>query len=80
MRDKVEKFIGDLLDVEAFKNEVLAVEGYDSLVLLWSSSTDEAQQNKFIDSFIDLKKRFKRQRTRSMRFHSVDVNTDFKIS
>jgi hypothetical protein len=68
-----------LVTLETFPTEVKS-EGYDSALLLFSSSTKDRTQEAFVRQFIDCKTRFKKMRHRGIRFHAVDVNQAHAIN
>lgn len=67
--------------MESIRDEIppYLQEGTDAVVFLFSSSSKEDYQEKYKVEFIDCKTRFKRLRNRSVRFYSVDLNTDSKL-
>ena len=77
--NKIEKHIGELIKVDNFNDEIRS-EGYDSVLLVFSSSDDAKHQDIFVTEFIDCKSRFKKMRNRSVRFFAIDLNTDFGIN
>ena len=79
LRNKIEKHIGELVKTENFYDEVKS-EGYDSVLLVFSSSENMRHQDIFVTEFIDCKSRFKKMRNRSVRFFAIDLNTDFGVN
>lgn len=76
---KVEKYIGELLTVETFNQEVMS-DGHDAAVLLIGSHEKSTVQEKFVDAFIDCKRRFKLMRHRGIRWYAADGNAHLKIN
>lgn len=75
---KLEKNIGELITTKDYGDEVHA-EGTDAAVLIFVSSMKDGEQNHYTDEFIDCKQRFKRMRNRSVRFFSIDMNTQYSL-
>mmetsp|Transcript_16561 Transcript_16561/g.28177 ORF Transcript_16561/g.28177 Transcript_16561/m.28177 type:complete len:176 (+) Transcript_16561:1367-1894(+) len=78
LKGKIEKQIGELVTTDTFNDEVLS-EGTDAVLFAFSTASANQKQDVFADEFIQLKQKFKRQRTRSVRFYAIDVNTDYKV-
>lgn len=73
---KVEKYIGELVTADSYEHEI-RTEGYDTVLLAFSSASASEHQENVVSAFIDCKTRFKRMRNRSVRFYSIDMNREY---